>query len=289
MRAMITLLVAVLMGIVVVVLMRGVLSSPQSDSAEPTGTVPILVAAGPIDRGQALDARNTKIIQFPAGSAPTGGFAAVDALMTGEEPRRALRPLAANEPILADRISGVGARFNLSAMMTPGMRAVSLRVNDVTGVGGFVLPGDRVDVILTRAPDGDTDAITQVLAENALILAVDQSDDDGADKPVVVKAVTVEVTPDEAQTLSLGGVVGTVSLALRKIEDQAINTPAYVTASDLGAPRRRGAGVQQSYAPPPPRAPGPAAPVRVALPSNMSEIRVVRGTEASTYAVGSGG
>lgn len=291
-RSLVALLAAVLMGLIVVFLVRGYV---QSTSPGPAGratdasAVPVVVAAGPIPRGALLTPAMLKVVRFPADAAPAGAFGSTDTLLAGSEPRRALRPLSPNEPVLSNRVSSATTRLNLSAALGDGMRAVSVRVNDVAGVGGFVLPGDRVDVLLTRTPDGDKPAVTQVLAENVLVLGVDQSDDDEADKPVVVRAVTLEVAPDQAQTLSLGGVVGTVSLALRKIEDQLLQAPGMITTADLGQPRRQ-AGLQPAaatYAPAPrPRRarPSGAASSGPAEPKPI-EIKVVRGTETSAYSV----
>ncbi|HUH24910.1 MAG TPA: Flp pilus assembly protein CpaB [Brevundimonas sp.] len=291
-RSLVALLAAALMGLVVVFLVRGYVNSTRPD---PTGqaanaaAIPVVVAAGPIPRGAQLTPAMLKVVRFPADAAPAGAFASTETLLADAEPRRALRPLSPNEPILSNRVSSATTRLNLSAALGDGMRAVSVRVNDVAGVGGFVLPGDRVDVLLTRSPEGDKPAVTQVLAENVLVLGVDQSDDDEADKPVVVRAVTLEVAPDQAQTLSLGGVVGTVSLALRKIEDQTLQAPGMITTADLGLPRRQSVfqPVAANYAPSPrpararPSSPAPSGP---AGPKPI-EIKVVRGTETSAYSV----
>src|SRR5207237_9173980 len=127
---------------------------------------------------------------FPAGAAPANAFHAVSELTGSKDQQRlVLRAMVANEPILASNISGPGGKLNLSGSIGTGMRAVSLRSSDVTGVGGFVLPGDRLDVLLTRtAGDNGHNTLTQVLAENIRVLGVDQSDNDEADKPVVSKA-----------------------------------------------------------------------------------------------------
>jgi len=144
------------------------------------------------------------------------------------------------------------------------MRAVSLRSNDVVGVGGFVLPGDRVDVMLTRtATNQPNEAITQVLAENSLVLGVDQSSNDAADTPVVARSVTVEVTPSQAQTISLGQTVGTLSLALRHTADGTPLTKRETSVADLGT----SASVHRS---------------------SQIEFRVTRGVESSVYHVAGG-
>ena len=95
------------------------------------------------------------------------------------------------------------------------MKAVTIRVNDVEGVAGFVLPGDHVDVVLTRPGDKNI-AINDVVIQNARVLAIDQLADERADKPSVVKAVTLEVDVTDGQKLALASTVGTLSLMLRK-------------------------------------------------------------------------
>jgi pilus assembly protein CpaB len=184
-----------------------------------------------------------------------------------------------NEPILADKVSGPGGKLTLSVALTPGMRAVSLRSSVVAGVGGFVLPGDRVDILLTRtisSAAGTSNTVTQALAENILVLGVDQSSDDQQDKPVVAGTITIEVTPDQAETLSLAQSVGTISLSLRHVSDNAALSRKAVTVAQLGF-----------FAPV--RTPGAPAAARAAAapksPRGMSEVTVSRGVDVSTYAV----
>jgi pilus assembly protein CpaB len=124
-----------------------------------------------------------------------------------------LTAIEANEPILASKITGSGQRATLSAMLQDGMKAVTVRVNDVVGVAGFVLPRDRVDVVLTRQQDRMVAAAAVVL-QNVRVLAIDQTADERAEKPSIAKAVTLEVEVTAAQKLALASTVG--SLALRK-------------------------------------------------------------------------
>src|SRR5206468_5788170 len=156
--------------------------------------------------GVTLEPPLLKVANYPLDSVPVGSFKTVAEVAGGPAGKRlALRSLALNEPVLANKVSGPGGKLNLSGVLTEGMRAVSFRSNDVAGVAGFVLPGDRVDILLTRSVGSGDQAttVTQVLAENIRVLGVDQSDNDEADKPVVARAVTVEVTPAQAQTISL--------------------------------------------------------------------------------------
>lgn len=269
MRTIATFAVAICLGIVAVILTRTYLGATRNGTpVAAVGMVPVVVASQPLDRGVALQPQFLKLVDFPADAVPASAFHSIAELTGGKDQQRlALRALVANEPILAPNISGPGGRLTLSGTVAAGMRAVSLRSSDVTGVGGFVLPGDRVDVLLTRATGGANDAnstITQILAENVRVLGVDQSDNDQTDKPVVSKAITVEVTPDQAQSISLGQTVGTVSLTLRHVADDAPLTRKSMAVSDL--------------------APGPRKAAPSAAPASPA-VRVIRGTEASKFSI----
>lgn len=276
-----TLAVALFFGLVAVVLVRSYVTHTATANLQSPGTTPVVVASQEIGRGVALQTSMLKVVNYPSGSVPRGGYQDVTQLMPGGgSPRITLASLVANEPILSAKLSGPGGRPNLSGVIESGMRAVSLRSNDVAGVGGFVLPGDRVDVLLTRN-DGtqqQTTSVTQVLAENVLVLGVDQSDNQEANKPVVTKSVTVQVTPEQAETISLGESIGSLSLALRRDKDGAPLASRATTVADLravilhspvaAAPVRRE-----------PRAIAPAA----AQATPQTVVRVVRGVDAMLY------
>jgi pilus assembly protein CpaB len=120
----------------------------------------------------------------------------------------------------------------LSAIIRDGMKAVTIRVNDVDGVAGFVLPGDHVDVLVTRQPEKNN-SNTDVVLQNVRVLAIDQLADDATDKPMVAKAVTLEVDTIAAQRLSLAGSVGALSLALRKAGELTAESTRRVSLIDL--------------------------------------------------------
>jgi pilus assembly protein CpaB len=173
-------------------------------------------------------------VAWPEAALPAGAFATIaDLLSKGR--RVVLSPLETNEPVLAVKITGPGQRATLSAIVRPGMKAVTVRVNDVEGVGGFVLPGDRVDVVLTRQLD-NKGATTEVVLQNARVLAVDQSADERTAKAAVAKAVTLEVDTTGAQKISLASSVGTLSLMLRKAGETASEKTRKITLSDLSNP-----------------------------------------------------
>lgn len=281
-RTILTLVVAALLGLAAVVLTRAYIGRQQADNARSLaseGSATVVVAAQPIARGVALTPTLLKVAQYPKEYVPVGAYATVQQATAGGV-HYTLRPLSANEPILPDRISGAGARANLSSVLTPGMRAVTFRSNDVSGVAGFVLPGDRVDVLLTRtlSSGGGESTITQVIANNIKVLGVDQQVDESLDKPTVAKAITLEVTPEQGQALSLAQTLGTVALALRHISDDLPAGRLITTSSDLGGGYRSA---------PVYRAPPPSAYRQPDIEEDTGQtIKVTRGTETSSYSIG---
>lgn len=282
MRTVATFAVAILLGIIAVIVVRGLLLTKKPSGGEAlaaANTTQVVVAAVPLARGAELKPAMLKTVSYPKDGVPANAFASVEqvAPQNGQS-RIVVRDIAANEPVLPSKISGAGGKTNLSGELTPGMRAISVKSSDIAGVGGFVLPGDRVDILITRSigSNNDTSSITQVLAENALVLGVDQTSDQETDKPVVAKAVTVEVSPDQAQAISLAQSVGEVTLALRSISDDAALTRKVTTIADLSGPRPVAVA-----------RPRPAHVVRKAAgPSNSTEVRVTRGVDTAGYTVG---
>jgi pilus assembly protein CpaB len=198
---------------------------------KPMATQTIVVASKPLRFGNEIGSMSLREIAWPEDAVPVGAFSKISDLTSGAK-RVVLTAIEANEPILASKITGSGQRATLSATLQEGMKAVTIRVNDVEGVAGFVLPGDRVDVVLTRQQDKVV-AASDVVLQNVKVLAVDQVADERADKPSVAKAVTLEVEVTSAQKLALAASVGTLSLALRRAgEATALNTRR-ITLSDL--------------------------------------------------------
>jgi pilus assembly protein CpaB len=206
--------------------------SMQSD-VKPAATQTIVVAAQPLRFGAELNASMLKEMTWPDQALPAGAFHKIKDVLSGGR-HVVLTAIEANEPVLTLKITGPGERATLSALVHPGMKAVTIRVNDVEGVGGFVLPGDRVDVVLTRQIDKGS-ATTQVVLQNARVLAVDQTADDRAAKATVAKSVTLEVNTVEAQKVWLASSVGNLSLLLRKAGETAETKTRKITLSDLGS------------------------------------------------------
>jgi pilus assembly protein CpaB len=234
-RAILILAIAVILASGAVLLARNWLEQQIQPAAVELQTAPtqtIVVARNELSFGNRLARENLKEIPWPADSLPAGSFKTIDVLLKGPETRTVLRPIEPNEPILASKISGPGGRATLSTLIAEGMRAVTIRVNDVHGVAGFVLPGDRVDVLLTRS-EGENNPITTILLQNVKVLGIDQEASDDKEKPQVAKAATLEVAPRQAQKLALGAQVGNLSLALRNLTTTAEATTKTVRVSDL--------------------------------------------------------
>jgi pilus assembly protein CpaB len=285
-RTILTLVVAAILGVAAVLLTRNYLGHERAKVAQsgaPEGMTTVVVAAQPLARGVLLTPGVLKVASYPSTAVPVGAFTNLQQLTAGGE-RRVLHNLSANEPIMPDSVTLPGGKASLSAQLTPGMRAVTFRSNDVAGVAGFVLPGDRVDVMLTRSVaggGGEDNTITQVVAGNVKVLGVDQAVDEHMDKPTIAKAITLELTPDQAQALPLAESLGSVSLALRHISDELPLTRTVTTVSDLGAGSYRAAPVYRAAAT------TPMATVRRAVAHAIgSTVKVTRGVETTSYSVG---
>ena len=229
---------AVMFGLIAVYLANGWLNNRAAEErrnleAQQQATTPaftIVVAARPLRFGDELSAMALREIPWPRNAIPPGSFSKISELTSAK--RIVLAPIDVNEPILAAKITGPGQRATLSAMLDDGKKAVTIRVDDVADVAGFVLPGDRVDVVLTQ-PREKKSPITDVVLESVRVLGVDQLADQRADKPSVVKAVTLEVDEIGGQKLALASRVGTLSLLLRKAGDSKEDIGRELTVLDL--------------------------------------------------------
>jgi pilus assembly protein CpaB len=234
----IMIILAGVFGVLAVVLANMWLANQRSAMAKPSD-VPrdtVVVAAVPLKFGDALSAEKLREIPWPAGAVPTGAFKTTKDALAGDGTKQALQAIGVNEPVLATKITGPGQRATLSAVLTEGMKAVSIRVNDVLGVAGFVFPGDRVDILLTRtvrSNEGADKSFVDVLLQSVKVLAVDQVADESKENPQVVKAVTVEVSTKDAQKLTLAAGAGQLSLALRQAAAGKGETTERVTLADL--------------------------------------------------------
>jgi pilus assembly protein CpaB len=208
-------------------------NQPVTTVAAPTQ--PVVVAAADLSLGTALKKEDLAVVPFPAGKAPEGSFARPEEIIE----RGLIVSVVKHEPILAAKLAPKEAGAGLPPVIPEGMRAVSVRVNEVIGVAGYVLPGSRVDVIATASPSNDSkDVTSKVVLANVLTLTagtrIEQDQKDG--KPVQVTVVTMAVTPEQAERLALASTEGKIQLALRNPLDQsAPATPGIKPAILLGA------------------------------------------------------
>lgn len=213
-----------LMGMVVAggsaYLARDVLEA-QSANAAASGqpaVVEVIVAGHDIAFGQAIEAQMLTTISWPREAVPNGIFSDYATLLpvTGQPPRRARRAISQGELILASKVSDFGEKVTIVQTLGPNHRAMAVKVNAETAVGGFVTPGDFVDVVLTQGRNETLRAVT--ILQNIRVIGVDQDSNEQTDAPEVARTVTVEVTPEQGQTLALAQQAGTLSLTLRTLE-----------------------------------------------------------------------
>jgi pilus assembly protein CpaB len=230
--------IAVVFGLLAVFVAQGWLNYQAELSRKTVAPAPqqaatrtIVIAAGPLRFGAHVTPDNLREVAWPDQAIPAGTFSSI-AELTGSGKRIVLASIERNEPVLRTKITGPGQKATLSAVIQDGMRAVTVRVNDVEGVAGFVLPGDHVDVLLTRQAER-ANGTNDVVIQNTRVLAVDQLADDAADRPTVVRAVTLEVDTVGAQKIALAASLGNLSLMLRRAGEQHMDATRRITTSDL--------------------------------------------------------
>lgn len=319
-QTLIALGVAVILGLVAVLIANTYLSSRERQLASsPEGMVRVAVASLPLAYGADITPDKVKFVNYPGASLPPGVYRSMAELLPEGKRRVALRPIQVNQPLLAADLSGEGQNASIAALLPDGMRATTVRINDVSGVAGFVKPNDTVDVLITRqaiGADREAGQVTDVLLQNVRVIAMDQDAAGANGAPVVSRTATMEVTPVDAQKLVLGQQLGSLSLVLRKPgEEQNIPEVDTVSLDDLRysyysgqrpalnarptAAGRTGAA-QNSAAMRSPsverrariariiRSPRTAAPRRPTAPAGPSTttVSVTRGTQTSNYEVG---
>jgi pilus assembly protein CpaB len=236
----------------------------------PTDVTTLVVAAEPLRFGMPLTSSSLREIDWPSDSLPSGAYAKIGQFLS-EGSRTVIQAMEPNEPILRNKVTGPGQRAGLASLVTEGMRAVTIRVNDVNGVAGFILPSDRVDVVLSQH-DGNSSAADVVL-QNVRVLAIDQVADDQKTDPAVVKAVTIETNTSGAQKVSLASLIGTLSLTLRHAGDAASLQTRRITIGDLTRP-------EDTPASQPFMTSAPKGPVNQDI-----TVRVMRASEQKDYIV----
>jgi pilus assembly protein CpaB len=242
-------------------------------------TNPVVVASRDLALGTALRREDLRVIAWPADAVPAGAFTDPQQVLE----RGLIQSVAQNEAILPAKLAPTEAGAGLPPVIPEGMRALSVRVNDVIGVAGYVLPGTRVDVIATVSPtQQQTDMTSKVVLTNVLVLAAGtRIEQDPEQKPVSVSVVTLLVDPSEAERLTLASTEGKIQLALRHpLDKTAPATPGIRPAALVG--------LNASARPAGPRAAAPAPRPAVAAPlpaAPPATVEIIRGDKRSQEAL----
>jgi pilus assembly protein CpaB len=271
------------MGTIAALMARSWIAQHSAAPSAAVGTV--VVAAATLPFGTVLTPDNISEISLSSGSLPEGAFATkTDLLKDGR--RVVLTATERSEMIVKSKITAPGQRASLSGLLEEGQRAVTVRVDDVRGVAGFILPGDRVDVVLlrTETQKGETENSADVLVQYVKVLAIDQLVNERQDQPAVAtvaKAVTLQVTPDQAQKILLAGNIGKLSLVLRQPGEGRSAEAGRITDSDLGP----GFPKREAAAKPTPAVEKAAPSLLQAFKSDTVKVTIYHGTDEKKYDV----
>lgn len=249
--------------------------------AENAKTVDMVVAASALPVGVTIKPSDIKVVKVATDRLPKGGFEKIDDVVG----RPVISNILADEPLVEGRLAQRGSGAGLAPVIPVGMRAVSVKVNEVVGVAGFVLPGMRVDVLVTVKRPGDEGARTATVLQNILVLSAGQNiQSDGRGKAENVPVVTLMVTPPQAEILTLAGNEGHLQLVLRNGADRDVHpTPGREITELYGRVSTPVAKVTPRRSPSPSK---PAKPMPAVTPiaqpvRDDGEILVIRGTKKS--------
>jgi pilus assembly protein CpaB len=264
--------VALALGAIVSYTVYRTLQTKSGGDAAPG--VEVVVAANDIAVGAKVGENDVKTVRYTAADLPANAFH----LKTSVVGRGAVLPIAKGEFFLPNKLAGENAGAGMPSLIPPGMRAISVRVNEVIGVAGFVVPGTRVDVLLTGNPSGAPEQQTTTVLENVAVIATGQKlERNTAGEPQVTPVITLLVSPDDAQKLTLATTQGKIQLALRNPLDTKQQELASVNTGSL----YKGVSTPVHVAAPP-RSTKPikrTTPVPVtAMPSGYS-VEVIKGTK----------
>lgn len=279
-RAMLMIGFSLLIGLVAVVLAARWISQQAS-----LATTQVVVASRDIDLGSVLNPSMLQVTTWPSGSIPNGSVADLQSL----DGRVIKTSILRGEPILDAKLAPVGTKGGLSAVISEGKRAITVKVNEVIGVAGFALPGNHVDVMVNTQDQSDK-PISKIVLAHILVLAVAQEAGRDETKPKVVNAVTLEVTPEEAEKLDLARSIGNLSLVLRNQIDKDPILSVGMRKADLlkiaEAPLPAPAKEEPKAEPKPVkkavmRKPAPKAPE----PPQKDHVEIIRGVQKSSVEI----
>jgi len=264
--------VALALGAIVSYTVYRTLQTRAAGDAPPG--VDVVLAASDIPVGAKVGENDVKVVRFPAADLPPNCFH----LKTSVVGRGAILPIAKGEFFLPNKLAGENAGSGMPSLIPPGMRAVSVRVNEVIGVAGFVVPGTRVDVLLTGNPSNTPDQQTTTVLENVAVIATGQKlERNTAGEPQLTPVITLLVSPGDAQKLTLATTQGKIQLALRNPLDTKQQELASVSSSAL---YKGGISTPApAAAPSRPRVTKHAPAVQAAPPPSVYSIEVIKGTK----------
>jgi pilus assembly protein CpaB len=264
---------------------QSVAGASRAPKPQKIETREVVVAVRALPVGVTIKPEDVKVAKLPAGHVPPGTFTRPEEVYE----RPVISSILPDEPIREGRVGARGSGLGLAPVIPPGMRAVAVRVNDVVGVAGFVMPGMRVDVLVTGRPPNHPDTMTTTVLQNILVLSAGQKiEPDVRGQAINSPVVTLLVTPEQAEILTLAGNEGKIQLVLRNASDQSLEkTPGRALAELY--PVRRPPAEAAAPAPPRParaetRLEAPPAPAAAPPPE---EIVVFRGSQRSVEVVGS--
>lgn len=252
-------------------------------SAQQTGpnTIPVVVAVRDVPLGTLLTTDHVRVVAWPATSPVAGAVGSMEDAVN----RGTVSALATNEPVTEAKLAARGIGSGLPPTITPGMRAISIRVNEVVGVAGFIMPGSRVDVLVTIEPpnqQGQRASETRIVTSNVQVLTagtrIDQDTAQAEGKPIAASVVTLLVSPEDAERLALAQNEGRITLTLRNpLDTESASTPGAKMASLLGQQTDNAPVVQPKGAPP--RAPRVVVPPPPAPAPKAYTVEAIRGAK----------
>ena len=229
-RAIVMILLSLIAGVAAVILAAKWVGQEAAQN-----TTPVIVALRDLELGSPLTPAMVQEVPWPTGAVPAGYFSDLKKL----EGRVVRSPMYKGEPVLEPKLAPEGTKGGLTSIIPGGKRAISVKVNEVIGVAGFALPGSYVDIMVNTMDNKDSknnrekEAVSKIVLRRILVLAVAQEANRDETKPKVVSAVTLEVTPEEAEKIDLARSVGSLSLVLRNSIDQHDEETAGMRLDDL--------------------------------------------------------
>jgi pilus assembly protein CpaB len=248
---------------------------------------PMVVAVQSLQFGVIIKPESIKVVRIPANLFPKGGFSRSEEVLD----RTVVSPIEPDEPVVEARIAPRGSGVGVSPLIPSGMRAISVRVNDVVGVSGFILPGMRVDVLVTGRPPGREDTATTTVLQNITVLSAGQTIQAAANKQAInTPVVTLLVSPAQAEALTLANNEGRIQLVLRNSSDQQVAQTPGRQLRELYGVERQGLPVApevRQVRRPAVTSPLPATPLAAIHEAPPDGVLMIRGNQKSVESLDS--